>query len=81
MSSPHTQAADATPCLAIPGAARRGWRSDFLCASLASTGVEFRGRRVAVCRMHEATYDRWGADAEQRAIELWGWNATAPSEG
>jgi hypothetical protein len=61
------------PCQAIPGAARRGWRTDRLCASLASTEVEFHGRRVPVCRMHEATYARWGAEAEQKASELWGW--------
>jgi hypothetical protein len=26
-----------------------------------------------VCRMHQATYERWGAEAEQKATELWGW--------
>jgi hypothetical protein len=60
-------------CLAIPGAARRGWREDVLCASLASTEVEFHGRPIAVCRMHEATYARWGETAEANAAELWEW--------
>jgi hypothetical protein len=62
-------------CLAIPGAARRGWREDVLCASLANTEVEFHGRRIAVCRMHEATYARWGEAAETNAAELWEWPA------
>ena len=44
-----------------------------LCASLANTTVQFHGRDVAVCRMHEATYARWGADAERKAAELWEW--------
>jgi hypothetical protein len=60
-------------CQAIPSAARRGWRTDVLCASFANTEVEFHGRRVPVCRMHEATYARWGAEAEQNAQELWDW--------
>jgi hypothetical protein len=68
------------PCRAIPGAARRGWRADVLCASFASTEVDFHGRRVAVCRMHEATYARWGAQAEQRATELWGWDARSQDD-
>jgi hypothetical protein len=65
------------PCRAIPTAARRGWRVDVLCASIANTDVAFHGQRVPVCRMHRATYDRWGADAERRAAELWGWKAPA----
>jgi hypothetical protein len=24
--------------------------------------------------MHEATYAHWGAQAEQNAVELWGWD-------
>jgi hypothetical protein len=61
------------PCRAIPGIARRGWRSDVLCASIANSAVAFHGRQVAVCRIHYAMYERWGLDAEQRAIELWSW--------
>jgi hypothetical protein len=61
-------------CLAIPGAARRGWRTDLLCASVANSEVAFRGRLVPVCRIHRATYERWGADAERNAVELWGWH-------
>jgi hypothetical protein len=37
--------------------------------------VEFRDHPVAVCRMHEATYKRWGKDAEDNAAELWEWPA------
>jgi hypothetical protein len=73
MSNTPTPPPEARPCRAIPSAARRGWREDLLCASLAKTEVEFAGRRVPVCRMHEATYVRWGAEAEQHAVDLWGW--------
>jgi hypothetical protein len=61
------------PCQAIPGVARRGWRTDLLCASVANTQVAFRGRQVPVCRIHREMYARWGAEAEARARELWGW--------
>ena len=71
-SPDHAEAPQA--CQAIPGVARRGWRTDPLCASNASTDVAFSGRLVAVCRMHQATYVRWGAEAEQKATELWGWH-------
>lgn len=60
-------------CQALPAAARRGFREDALCASSAKTHVAFRGGYVAVCRMHEATYLRWGDDAESNAQTLWGW--------
>ena len=60
-------------CQARPAAARRGFREDVLCASNANTYVEFRNGRVAVCRMHEATYGRWGDEAEAKAAELWDW--------
>jgi hypothetical protein len=46
-----------------------------LCASNANTVVEFHDHLVAVCRMHEATYKRWGKDAEDNAAELWEWPA------
>jgi hypothetical protein len=60
-------------CQARPAAARRGFREDVLCASNANTAVEFRDHLVAVCRMHEATYKRWGDQAEENAEELWEW--------
>jgi hypothetical protein len=66
-------------CLAIPGAARHGWREDALCASLAKTEVDFHGRTMPVCRMHEATYLRWGETAEQNAAELWDWDPEPPA--
>jgi hypothetical protein len=62
-------------CQAIPVAARRGWRTDLLCASTANSEVAFCGRLVPVCRIHRTTYERWHADAEANAIERWGWNA------
>jgi hypothetical protein len=37
--------------------------------------VEFGDQLVAVCRMHEATYKRWGVHAEKNAQELWEWPA------
>jgi hypothetical protein len=60
-------------CQARPAAARRGFREDALCASLSNTSVRFRERDVPVCRMHEATYARWGDEAEAKAEELWEW--------
>jgi hypothetical protein len=69
----------AEPCQAIPSVVRRGWRTDVLCASVANTHVEFHGRQVPVCRIHHDVYARWGADAEQRAIERWGWQADPAS--
>jgi hypothetical protein len=65
-------------CQAIPGAARRGWRTDVLCASAANTEVQFHGRAIPVCRIHSRTYERWGAQAEARAGELWGWQTGLP---
>jgi hypothetical protein len=71
----ETETKPAERCQARPAAARRGFREDVLCASNANTVVDFHGRPVAVCRMHEATYTRWGKDAENNAAELWGWTA------
>jgi hypothetical protein len=67
-------------CQARPAAARRGFREDVLCASMASTSVRFRGREVAVCGMHERVYARWGSDAEASAELLWGWTRERPPE-
>jgi len=80
MSDTPLETDDSRACQAIPGVARRGWRADVLCASRASTDVQFQGRPVGVCRMHEATYARWGAKAEARAGELWGWSAGSAGE-
>jgi hypothetical protein len=66
-----------TRCQATPAAARRGFREDALCASLANTSVRFSARDVPVCRIHEATYARWGGDAEERARSLWRWQVAA----
>lgn len=65
---------DREPCQARPAAARRGFRADVLCASLANTTVRYHGRDMPVCRMHEATYERWGASAEEKAADLWKWD-------
>lgn len=62
-------------CQAVPMAARRGWREDQLCASLAHADVPFHGRLVPVCGMHLASYRRWGREAEANAAMLWGWSA------
>ena len=70
---PNDPGGEPGPCQAIPSVARRGWREDVLCASLANTEVEFHGRQIAVCRMHEATYARWGEAAETNAAALWEW--------
>jgi hypothetical protein len=73
MTTPPSPPTEREQCQARPAAARRGFREDVLCASLSNTTVRFHGRDVAVCRMHEATYARWGADAERKAAELWEW--------
>jgi hypothetical protein len=71
---------DATParasesrCQGRPRAARPGYREDMLCASSACTTVMFFGSEIPVCRIHEAKYQRWGADAEEQAALQWGW--------
>jgi hypothetical protein len=60
-------------CQARPRAARPDYREDMLCASTANAVVLFCGLTVAVCRIHEAMYTRWGAAAEQHAASAWGW--------
>jgi hypothetical protein len=60
-------------CQARPRAARPAYREDMLCASLASTVVRFHGVEVPVCRIHDAKYARWGADAETQAELQWAW--------
>lgn len=72
-TDPAPAGAEREQCQARPAAARRGFREDALCASRANTTVEFHGRSVPVCRMHEATYERWGSEAGTRAGELWEW--------
>lgn len=80
MSETETSEQVTESCQAIPNAARRGWRTDVLCASAANSEVVFCGRQVAVCRIHQRTYDRWGAAAEQQAIEFWEWQRDEPAE-
>jgi hypothetical protein len=60
-------------CQARPAAARPAYREDMLCASLANSSVTFGGADIPVCRMHEATYVRWGDDAEANARARWAW--------
>jgi hypothetical protein len=55
--------------------------------------VSFRGADVAVCRIHQKAYARWGVDAEGNATLYWGWpgdslpstqialRSVAPAEG
>jgi hypothetical protein len=64
-------------CQARPVAARRGFREDVLCASYANTQVRFREVDVPVCRIHEATYERWACDADENASTLWAWGSEA----
>jgi len=67
-------------CRAQPAAARRGFREDVLCASMANTIVRFHGRDVPVCEIHARTFARWGADAEASAELLWRWSRERPPE-
>jgi hypothetical protein len=66
-------------CQARPAAARPSYREDMLCASTANTVVQFAGGDMPVCRMHEATYTRWGDDAETNARERWSWGQAQDS--
>lgn len=49
-----------------------------LCASSASTAVCFHGIEMPVCRIHDAKYARWGADAEAQAVLHWAWALPEP---
>ena len=60
-------------CQARPKAARAGYREDMLCGSTARSSVDYHGTRVAVCRMHVATYARWAEEAEANAESQWAW--------
>jgi hypothetical protein len=63
----------ATHCQARPTAARAGYREDMQCATNTSSNVVFAGACMAVCRIHQAVYLRWGVAAEAQAVERWGW--------
>jgi hypothetical protein len=69
--------ASSSRCQARPRAARPGYREDMLCASSACTTIEYRGVAMPVCRIHEAKYQRWGAQAEENAESQWGWAPAA----
>jgi hypothetical protein len=71
----------ASRCQARPRAARAGYREDMLCASFASVVVMFHGVEKGVCRTHDASYGRWGADAHAFASLHWGWEPPEPLEG
>ena len=60
-------------CQAQPSAARRGYREDMRCASGSNCVVRFEAIDVPVCRIHEATFLRWGASAAENARARWGW--------
>jgi hypothetical protein len=68
-----TRMVDPVRCQARPTAARPAFRADMLCASNANAAVRFGAVLIPVCRMHEATYARWGRDAEAFARERWRW--------
>lgn len=73
---PNLTGAPTERCQAQPAASRHGWRHDALCASAANSYVSFQGHPVAVCRIHLGTFERWGAQAEAMAIDLWDWPAS-----
>jgi hypothetical protein len=73
MPDTHGVRAPVSRCQARPRAARPGYREDMLCASTANTVVLFHGIDVPVCRIHDAKYARWGAEAEAQAVLQWGW--------
>jgi hypothetical protein len=60
-------------CQAQPSAARAGYREDMRCASMANCAIRFEALDVPVCRIHEATFARWGAGAVANARARWGW--------
>ena len=60
-------------CQAQPSAARPGYREDMRCASAANCVIRFEALDVPVCRIHEATFARWGASAADNARVRWGW--------
>ena len=64
-------------CQARPRAARPAYREDMLCASLANMVVCFHGVEMPVCRIHDAKYARWGADAEAQSELHWAWTRPA----
>jgi hypothetical protein len=73
MAVPDMIARTASRCQARPLAARPGYREDMLCASEANSVVRYADVDVPVCKMHEATYARWGVSAWANASERWGW--------
>jgi hypothetical protein len=60
-------------CQAQPSAARPGYREDMRCASAANCVIRFEALDIPVCRIHEATFARWGASAADNARSRWGW--------
>jgi hypothetical protein len=64
---------DRARCQARPLSARRGYRDDLLCASIARSSVDFLGGAVPVCGIHLKSYVRWGVGAEAEATRLWAW--------
>jgi hypothetical protein len=70
---PVCECAPPARCQAQPVVTRRGWREDLLCASSANAIVLFHGTEVAVCRIHQKAYAKWGVDAEGNARLHWGW--------
>jgi hypothetical protein len=73
MPDAHAARETISRCQARPRAARPGYREDMLCASSASTTVPFHGIEMPVCRIHDASYTRWGDEAEAHASLHWGW--------
>jgi hypothetical protein len=68
-------------CEAMPQAARSGHDGDGACAANAVTTVRFRGVDVPICRLHAATYARWGDGAEDEAMRAWAWSRATLRSG
>jgi hypothetical protein len=75
VTTPEAIAEAALRCQARPKAARPGFRDDMLCANAGNSVVHFEALDVPVCKLHEATFTRWGLDADDLARTRWGWGA------
>jgi hypothetical protein len=73
--SASTASSAAFRCQAQPSAARPGYRDDMRCASMANSVVRFEAVNIPVCRIHEATFARWGTAGAANARARWGWGA------
>jgi hypothetical protein len=73
MASANAVPSAAFRCQAQPSAARPGYREDMRCASMANCVIRFEALDIPVCRIHEATFARWGTAGAANARARWGW--------